>query len=651
MKLAYSHLKELIPTLKASPEAVGEVLSLIGYMVDGVEKKKRGGKPDMVLSVELRQNRPDCQSLIGLSRELAAYYGLTLNLPKIKKIPTGKQSLKIGVESKAVRAIRALEVRGVKNGPSPKWLVEWLAVYDMKSISLLVDISNAVMLLTGYPSHIIDADKLEGNLRWSEAGKHKNFTTLDGSAIALSGKELLIADASGPIALAGIVGGTKAEVSLSTTNAIIEMAVYDPLVIRRDARNLNITTEAGIRLSRRLSVNGVDDAFAILIDLIFSNAKPQSFSKVFQYGALEKKSKAIVFDATAPTSFAGVEISEKKSIDLLKRLGCVVAKQGKGYKVVPPLFREDLEESEDLVEEVVRLVGFNTIPGDTVPALMVTRNLTPVSIRLKEWLRDRMRALGYDEILSQPLVARMANEQTNYMPWQAIETQNSVNEEFPVLRQSLLGGLLNQLEIYAKKDVAYAQIFEIGKIFGQERKAYSEYDAMAALLKTDKPSLHVVQSVLESLLLSLGVANICFDAMAKAPMVANPHAAWTVKTGDMSIGSLMALKPVAGAEHIYAFEVYLEALQMALKSKKTGAAVYELKNKIVALDVTIELKGYEQIAEKVAEIGSRINEKNLWDISVIDEFKLPNSVRYTFRISYKDLSDQEAKELHGKIFS
>ncbi len=650
MKLAYSHLKELVPKLKATPSQVAEVLSLIGYMVDGTETRRRNGKADTVLSVELRQNRPDCQSLIGLAREVAAYYGLPLNLPKIKKLPAGKANLKITIESKAVRAIRAIEISGATNGPSPKWLVEWLGVYDMKSISLLVDLSNAVMLLTGYPSHIIDADKVSGNLRWSDTRKPGVFTTLDGSEIALSGKELLIGDEKQPVALAGIVGGTTAEISHATTHAVIEMAVYDPSVIRRDAKNLNIVTEAGIRLSRRLAIQGLDDAFALLVEMIMKNSGAQAVSKPFVFGKAEKAAAAILFDAAAPSSYAGIAIPEKKGIDILKRLGCAVVKHGKNFKVTPPLFREDLELPEDLTEEVVRLVGFDKIPADQLPALPLTRDLTPATIKLKDWFRDRLRALGYDEVLSQPLVGRETNAAANYMPWQAIDTQNSVNEEYPTLRQSLLVGLLGQLELYLKKGVSEIRIFEIGKIFGQEGKKPAEYDSVAALWKTEKKSLTEFQAVIENLLMSLGFDSVAFEKASNIPAIANPHAVWSVKCRDMELGILAALKPVEGAEYLYAFEVFVEALRLVQKRLSACPAVYELTGKIVSLDANVELSGPVLIAEKKAEIASRIDKKNLWDICVIDEFKLSQGIRYTFRVSYKDLSDQAAKELHTTIF-
>lgn len=650
MKLAYSHLKELVPKLKAAPSQVAEVLSLIGYMVDGTETRRRNGKADTVLSVELRQNRPDCQSLIGLAREVAAYYGLPLNLPRIKKVPAGKAALKITVGSKAVRAIRAIEISGVKNGASPKWLQEWLGVYDMKSISLLVDLSNAVMLLTGYPSHIIDADKLSGRLSWTDQRPAGAFTTLDGSQIALSGKELLITDGKQPIALAGIVGGTAAEISHDTTHAIIEMAVYDPAVIRRDAKNLNIVTEAGIRLSRRLAIQGLDDAFALLVEMIIKNSGAKTVSRPFVFGKPEKAAASILFDAAAPSSYAGISIAEKKGLDILKRLGCAVVRHGKNWKVTPPLFREDLELPEDLIEEVVRLVGFDAIPADQLPALPLTRDLTPEAIKLKDWCRDRLRALGYDEVLSQPLVAREATAAANYLPWQAIEMQNSVNEEYPALRQSLLVGLLGQLETYLKKGVDDIKIFEIGKIFGQEGKKYSEYDSVAALWKSEKKALPEFQHALQSLIAGLGLPAASFEKMATPAAVVNPHAAWTVKSGGVELGMLAALKPTEGADFLYAFELFIEALLMARKSTKTPAAVYELSGKIVSLDANVELKDQSQIAAKTAEIAATVPSQHLWDIAVIDAFKLPQAVRYTFRVSYKGLSDQEAKELHGRIF-
>jgi len=270
MKLLYSQLKELLPGLKASPKEVGEKLTLAGLMLDGLSAVNYQGKSDWLLSLEVRQNRADCLGVLGLAKEVAAYYGLRFKLPVVRlPQPSQKKATAIRVEAKKqIKRARAYEMTGVTNRTSPAWLKEFLKLYGINSINLLVDLSNYVMLFTGFPSHLLDQDKMQGSLRWTMNKDFGSLTTLDGSVIKLNRDEIIIQDDQKILGLAGIVGGLAAAIDLKTHNVVAEMAIYDRVLVRRNARSLKITTEASVRLEKDLDPEGPNYALDLLISLI-----------------------------------------------------------------------------------------------------------------------------------------------------------------------------------------------------------------------------------------------------------------------------------------------------------------------------------------------------------------------------------------------
>ena len=303
MKLLYSSLKKLIPDLKASPKEAGEVFSMIGYLMEHGTEVMVNGQKDFLFDLEIRQNRPDCLSMIGLSKELAAYFGLKLVLPEAKELPElkEKKELAIGItDTSAIKRLQAIRINNVKNGSSPAWLQSLLEVYDIKSINLLVDISNYVMLLTSQPSHFFDADLIEGTLTWELTRNFKEIQTLDKTTVVLDKTILGIKDDEHLLALAGIIGGDRARITEKTTHIIMETAVYDRSLIRRNSRALNIVTEASRRLEKDLDPNNIDYAMPLLISMVQELAGGEVSSSLYDYYPDPYTPPTITFDATTP---------------------------------------------------------------------------------------------------------------------------------------------------------------------------------------------------------------------------------------------------------------------------------------------------------------------------------------------------------------
>ncbi len=656
MKILFSEIKKLVPDLKADVSKVGNFLTMAGFMMESLEEVRYLGKKDWLMGLEVRHNRPDCLSVLGIAREVAAKWNKPLVLPEFRikqKIGRAKNiSVKNG---RFVKRIIAYRVTHVENGPSPEWLRNFLALYGMNSKSLLVDLSNFVMIVTGYPSHLLDERKLEGDLVWDLNDKFSRITTLDGTEIKLKKKnEIILRDNKKILALAGLVGGKKAEIDEKTETIIAEMAVYDSGAVHKNASSLKIITEAGNRLSKHLDPNGLPLAINWLLALILEQAgSDQSQVEVFNYYPKKENAPKIIFNPEKSKKFAGIPISVSENQKILLSLGFKIRpiKNSGNWRIEPPIGRLDIQQEEDLIEEVIRFKGFEKIPFNEIPKLTVTKDITPKIVRLVDSARESLKTLGLDEILSCALVSKEANRQMACIEGEPVLTLNSVNEEFPELRVSLAPGLLNQLKEWRKKNLKFCRFFEIGKIFCKVKGKYLEHNSLALLWGDDeeKFSLNEMRKLTEKMLRSLGLSNLVYSPSSNKPQIANPTVCFDISVDDRPIGVLYKLLPEENRPAVYLSEINLNQVLRSL-SHGTNEAVYEFKEKLVTLDVNRKLKKTESIHRLINNIVRKIGKKHLWNLEVKDAFPLKDGIKYTISVSYRELSDQKAKDLHAKVF-
>ena len=644
-----------MPKLTASPKEVGEALTLTGFMMDGFEEIEYNNKKDYLIGLEIRQNRADCLSVIGIAREIAAYYGLAVEYPQLGDMDLGEEALNIKVNAPdSIKRIQAVRIDNVENKESPQWLKQYLSCYEINSINLLVDLSNYVMIFTGYPSHIMDKDKIGDVIRWEIGKDFGEITTLDGTKIKLNKDELIIRDDKSAIALAGMIGAQYGSIDANSKSIVVEMAVYDRVIVRKNSRSLRIITEASGRLEKDLDPEGTDYAMGLLLSLIKKHCGGKIASEMFDYYPDKKINQAILFDPKMPSVYAGVEISREKVIKALKNLRFEIAEEEEMLKVTTPSGRTDIFLEQDLVEEVVRLYGYNNIPTDALPALAITEDITPRHLNIIEKIKDILSALSYDEVLTWPLTKKGYNAIVNYKEMGEALIQNSVNEGLCELRQSMASGLLTQLGEYQKKNVEYINIFETGKIFGKSAGKYLEYDMLGILLYDKGKAIDRLRTTAEALLRELGISEIHYKNAGRKPGIANPYSCWNIFASEENLGIIYKTR---SSEQINIAEgnVYFAELDIAnlVKSldKTLAKPTLEITKKIVILDANVVLEAGESINDRVKDIRKKIGESNIWSLIIKDIYKLPgDKIRYTVRVSYKELGDQEAKELHLNSF-
>ena len=366
---------------------------------------------------------------------------------------------KVGCDRFVLKVVEGID----PSRPTPPWMVARLKLAGMRSISLVVDITNYVMLELGQPTHAYDLDKVKGGITVRRAKKGETLKTLDGQVRKLDPEDLLITDESGPIGLAGVMGGESTEVSDSTTRVVVEAAHFDPISIARSARRHKLPSEASKRFERGVDPRMADNAVARVVQLLEVHAGGTGSDLGIDHNELPPTPAIFLPDGFAE-SLVGVEFGAEETSATLREIGCVVATVDGGYEVIPPTWRPDITHKTDLVEELARIGGYDRIPS-RLPVAPPGRGLT---VRQKQ-RRQVITALvgsGHTEVLNYPFIGAAANRwfETNDQQ-QAVELANAMQEDAKYLRLSVLPGLLDAAKRNLSRGLTSLAIFEEGSVF------------------------------------------------------------------------------------------------------------------------------------------------------------------------------------------
>ncbi|MFP5310053.1 MAG: phenylalanine--tRNA ligase subunit beta [Actinomycetes bacterium] len=432
------------------------------------------GEP--VIEVAVLADRGDHHSLLGVAREVAAILGRELRVPEVPALPapTDPVPTTIAPDAGCSRFVTRV-VEGVTNGPSPWWLRQRLAQCGVRSISLVVDVTNYVMLELGQPLHAFDLDRLAGpSLHVRTAAGGERFTTLDDVERTLEPGDLVIDDADGPVSLAGVMGGASTEVGVDTTRVLLEGAVWDPTAIRATSRRLGLVSEASLRFERRVDPAGADRAVAraaqLLVELGGGTAGGVGVTDHPDPVPALAPHASILHDPAGAARLLGLDdLDGPAQAALLERLGCTVTplrdggSDGAGMlDVVPPTWRGDLGRPIDLVEEVARLHGYAAIPA-TLPVVQQRGGLTPVQRALRE-VRALARAGGLHETMTRPFVGERALVGT----WPSdgrVLLENPLAANAAAMAPSLVEGLLTAVRRNVGQGRPGAALFEVARVF------------------------------------------------------------------------------------------------------------------------------------------------------------------------------------------
>ena len=424
---------------------------------------------DEVIEFEINPDRAYALSLRGVAREAALALGVAFHDPAVREVPPPNDAgYPVRVEAEeGCPVFAARTVTGCDpTAPTPRWLARRVQLAGMRPISLAVDVTNYVMLELGQPIHGYDGDKLSGPIVVRRARAGERLTTLDDVTRDLDAEDLLITDDRGPIGLAGVMGGQETELSDTTTHVVIEAAHFDPVSIFRTARRHRLPSEASRRFER--GVDPLLPAYAAdrVAELLVAHGGGTVSDGVTYVGG-PPEGRTVTMSARLPEQITGITIGSDTVVADLEAVGCTVAADGERLTVVPPSWRPDINDPYDLVEEVARVVGYDRVPS-VLPAAPAGRGLTRQQ-RLRRRAGLTLAGAGYVEVLTYPFVGDD--------DWEAlglgaddprrltVRIANPLSEEEPVLRTTLVPGLLKTLARNVGRGISDVALFEQAPVY------------------------------------------------------------------------------------------------------------------------------------------------------------------------------------------
>ncbi len=445
------------------------LLVISGDAVPGSDVRNVLALDDRVLTIKLTPNRADCLSVLGVAREVSALTAAPLNPPDMRPVSATSSagfSVRIsdpkGCGRFTGRVIRHVNARA----PTPEWMKQRLERAGQRCISALVDVTNYVMLELGRPVHVYDLDKLSGGIEVRVGRKGEKLKLLNEQVVEIDESVLAITDASGPIGLAGIMGGDSTKADLETRNVFLEVAFFFPEAIAGRARRYNFVSDASHRFERGVDFNnnldGIERATRLILDICGGEAGP-----VNDTVAQLPQTRPVRMRVARARKVIGVPVSAEDMADVFSRLNLAFGREGAGaeevFLVTPPSYRFDLGIEEDLIEEVARVYGFERIPAQPPVASGAMLPLSENRRSLHD-LRRQMAAAEYQEVVNYSFVDASweADFAGNADP---IRLLNPIASQMAVMRSSLIGGLVANVVYNLNRKLERVRAFELGRAF------------------------------------------------------------------------------------------------------------------------------------------------------------------------------------------
>jgi len=441
------------------------LLELADDAVIGQDIRVHLNLDDTLLTLKLTPNLAHCLSVYGVARELSALTGAPLKPPSFPTVALSHQD-KLAVKVSSPDLCGRFSGRIVKgvnySAKTPQWMIEKLARCGQRSVSALVDISNYVMFELGRPSHIFDLDKIHGGLdvRWGKPGE--TLKLLNGNTVTVDAQVGVIADDQAIESLAGIMGGDATAVSESTQNIYIEAAFWWPKSIAGRSRRFNFSTDAGHRFERgvdpQFTIEHIERITQLVLDICGGSAGP-----IDDLQPNMPKIEPVSLRVARAAKVIGMPISQAQCVDAFTKLGLPHTVADDIITVSPPSYRFDIQIEEDLIEEVVRMVGFNNLPT-TPPLAPITAKIRTESQRGPFAVRRALATMGYQETINFSFVEERWEHELAGTP-NPIKLLNPIASNMSVMRSSLLGSLVQVLKYNIARKADRVRIFEVGRVF------------------------------------------------------------------------------------------------------------------------------------------------------------------------------------------
>lgn len=538
---------------------------------------------DYLIDFEITPNRPDCLSVIGLAREAAATFGKNLDLKEDPCENTGEdlQNINFNVEIKAPELCpyySAKVITNIKIGESPEFIKKRLNLMGIKSINNVVDITNYVMLEYGQPLHAFDLSKIIGNsLNVRCAKEDEKLVILDGTELTLTSKDLVIADANAPVALAGIMGGLASGINSETTNIVLESANFNAVNIRRSSKFHNIRTEASARYEKGLSRGTCEPAMQRAIALIkkYCSTNCTKFSKLLKCESPCEDLVKIKLDINFINKFLNTSFEKLYIEEILGKLGFAF----EGDNIIVPYYRKDVTNNYDIAEELARIYGYNNICSTTLSGTHFSKELDYVKFKTK--LNTLMLALGVSEAVTSPFenpefYQKMLLNEDDFSS-KTIKILNPLGAETSLMRTLLEPSMLKCLANNFSQKNKEVKLFEIAKEYvkqNNDAELPDEIEKLVAAFYGKTIDFFEIKGILEEIFRNFGIENNVVFEKTKMVPYCHPGMCAEVKTkSNIYIGYVGKVHPLVCSnyelcENTFLFKLDVKTL-FRIKQAKT----------------------------------------------------------------------------------
>ena len=632
------------------------------------EDAEIGGDPikylqmdDGVIDFELTANRGDLLSILGMAYEVGAIYDKKVKDVDLKHKELGEdinKTFKTEVKTANCSKLLVKKVENVKIEESPIFIKNRLIASGIRPINNVVDISNYVMLELGQPLHFYDADKLGNKLVVRMAEDGEKLTTLDNVERTLTSEDIVIADATHGVGLAGVMGGLETEVEPNTKNIIIESAIFDSVKVRKTSKKI-VRSEASNRFEKGLDPERTTMAIERACKLLEEYAGGTVVTGTVEYDKTNNKEKEIEITFKNINDVLGTVIPNEEILNVFRKLGFTYKVNGETIKVKVPTRRLDISIKEDLIEEVSRIYGVDNIEGK-LPIVPMRKGSYD---KTQREIRNKMIALGLKETLTYVLINDKEVNGYTLDKFEPLKLLDPITEDRNTLRYSMIPSLYKVYEYNKAREQKDISIFEIGKGFYKKGEVYGE-DTKLCVLMSGKYStglnnnktvdFYIIKGIAEEVLDYLGYAGRYSFMKQEMPKEMHPGQSAMINVNGSNIGMIGKIHPSVTKDDVYVLEINLDELF----TKKVGKMKYKEFSKFPSINKDIALvvdkKSVSKDIEKVIKSagGSLLTNIEVFDVYTgvgvgIDKKSIAYSL--TFSDMKKTLTDEEINGLMDKI--
>ena len=630
---------------------------------------------DPVIEINITPNRGDCLSVRGIARDLAAAglgklkeNTLINNIAGTFESPVKWEKDFKGDEEYICPGVAGRYFKNVVNKESPLWLQQRLKAIGLRPISALVDITNYITYDLGRPLHVYDADKIKGNLKMRFAKEKETCLTLDEAQYECRTDMIVIADNDKLHGIGGVMGGLDSGCSLDTKNVFLEVALFDPISVTKAGRYLKLQSDARYRFERGIDSSsidwGVQAATKMIIDLCGGEV-----SKTVQTNILNTNVKQINFNTDKVTSLGGVEISIKEQKNILESLGFAVQEQNNILIITPPSFRPDIHDEADIVEEILRIYGFDKIPLIDIQDKDSKKNILNSNLKSFYKIKRVIANQGYLEAVTWSF---MDKQVAKLVSDNVIEIKNPISSDLNVMRPSNVPNLLHAINLNKSKMINRGKLFEVGPIFSESLEdrqtnvatGISYGNISEGNWNSNSKDIDVfdIKADLMRILDSLNtpINNLNYEKIENK--IFHPGKSSSLRIGKNIIANFGELNPILLKSMniqnpVMAFEVFTDALgQFQIKKTSTIAAFDNNPFQMVERDFAFLFPNSvkaDEIISKIKKIDKKlINKVSIFDVYEGDKIAKDTksiAIRVLLQPLEKTFNDEEIESLSTQI--